>query len=51
MIILTGHGNEKDRQLCLSLGAFAYLQKPVDIEVLTNTLKEANEKIHRIKDD
>ena len=50
VIILTGHGNEKDRQLCLSLGAFAYLQKPVDIEVLTNTLKKANEKIHRIKD-
>jgi CheY-like chemotaxis protein len=48
VIILTGHGNEKDRQLCLSLGAFAYLQKPVDIEVLTKTLKQANEKIHRL---
>jgi CheY-like chemotaxis protein len=42
VIILTGHGSEKDRELCMSLGAFAYLQKPVDIDVLTEKLKEAN---------
>ncbi len=47
VIILTGHGSETDRKLCLSLGAFAYLQKPVDIEVLTTTLKQANAKIRR----
>lgn len=45
VIILTGHGSEEDRKLCLSLGAFAYLQKPVDIDVLTDTLKQANEKM------
>ncbi len=45
VIILTGHGSEEDRQLCLSLGAFAYLQKPVDIDVLTDTLRQANEKM------
>jgi two-component system, OmpR family, response regulator CpxR len=49
VIILTGHGSEADRELCLSLGAFAYLQKPVDIDVLTETLKEANQKIGRLK--
>ncbi len=45
VIILTGHGSEKDREICMSLGAFAYLQKPVDINVLTETLKKANEAI------
>ncbi len=48
VIILTGHGTEADRELCMNLGAFAYLQKPVDIEVLSDTLKKANDKI-RIK--
>lgn len=47
VIILTGHGSEQDRQTCLDLGAFAYLQKPVDIELLTDTLKKANEKMRQ----
>ncbi|MCL1979733.1 MAG: response regulator [Proteobacteria bacterium] len=45
IIILTGHGNETDRETCMQLGAFAYLQKPVDIDVLSETMKQANEKI------
>jgi CheY-like chemotaxis protein/cytidylate kinase len=45
VIILTGHGHEKDRQLCMDLGAFAYLQKPLDINVLSETIQKANEKI------
>ncbi len=49
VIILTGHGSELDRQTCMNLGAFAYLQKPVDIEVLSETLKKANEKIQAQK--
>ncbi len=49
VIILTGHGSEADRQTCLNLGAFAYLQKPVDIDVLSDTLKKANEKIQARK--
>ncbi len=43
VIILTGHGTEKDRETCMELGAFAYLQKPVDIEMLSETLKRAND--------
>ncbi len=50
MIILTGHGSEADRETCMKLGAFAYLQKPVDIEVLSETLKQANEKVQQAKD-
>ena len=45
VIILTGHGNESDKEVCMQLGAFAYLQKPVDIDVLSDTMKKANEKI------
>lgn len=44
VIVLTGHGSEMDRQLCLSLGAFAYLQKPVEIDILSETIRKANEK-------
>ena len=47
VIILTGHGSEQDRRNCLELGAFAYLQKPVDIDLLTETLKKANEKMRQ----
>ncbi|MBW1722441.1 MAG: response regulator [Deltaproteobacteria bacterium] len=45
VIILTGHGSEADRDVCMKLGAFAYLQKPVDIDVLSETLKKAYERI------
>ena len=41
IIILTGHGTEKDKDICMALGAFAYLEKPVDIELLTKTLQAA----------
>ena len=45
VVILTGHGDEKDREVCMELGAFAYLEKPVDMEVLSETLKAAKAKI------
>jgi two-component system, OmpR family, response regulator CpxR len=50
VIMLTGHGSEADREVCLKLGAFGYLQKPVDIELLSETLKQANEKIRQKKE-
>lgn len=49
VIILTGHGNEKDRELCMQLGAFAYLEKPVDIETLSLNMTAAYEKIRSRK--
>lgn len=48
VIVLTGHGAEKDRVRCMELGAFAYLQKPVDIEELSETLKRAYAKIRKL---
>jgi CheY-like chemotaxis protein len=44
VIILTGQGSEANRRICMELGAFAFLEKPVDIDVLTATLKKAKEK-------
>jgi CheY-like chemotaxis protein len=49
VIILTGHGHEEDRDVCMQLGAFAYLQKPLDINVLSETIKKANAKIRQRK--
>jgi len=40
IIILTGHGSEQDKILCLHLGAFAYFQKPVDIDRLITAIKQ-----------
>jgi len=51
VIILTGHGSEADREVCMDLGAFAYLQKPVDIKILSETLRLANGKIRNQKAD
>ncbi|MCD4722003.1 MAG: response regulator [Desulfobacula sp.] len=44
IIVLTGHGSGQDKKKCMDLGAFAYLQKPVDINLLIQTLKKAHEK-------
>ena len=49
VIVLTGHGTEKDKETCMALGAFAFLQKPVDIQVLSQTLMKANEKVQSKK--
>jgi len=45
VIILTGQGSESDEKICMELGAFAYLQKPVNIDILSETLKKAKEKM------
>lgn len=42
VIILTGHGSEREELRAQELGAFAYLQKPVDIELLAKTVREAH---------
>jgi two-component system response regulator CpxR len=47
VIILTGHGSKAERNLATDLGVFSYLQKPVDIEVLTQVIREADRKIKR----
>lgn len=43
VIILTGHGSDKEEVEARRLGAFDYLQKPVDINDLMITVKKAGE--------
>ncbi|MBF0550137.1 MAG: response regulator [Deltaproteobacteria bacterium] len=50
VIILTGHGSKDDERVCLDLGAFAYLEKPVDIELLAKTMRQANQKAQECKE-
>ena len=46
VIILTGHGNEQDRQECTRLGAYMFVHKPLGIDKLMQileTIKKAEE--------
>lgn len=48
VIILTGHGTEKDEEEAKRLGGFDFLRKPADIDLLVAKIKEAfMEKIER----
>jgi CheY-like chemotaxis protein len=51
VIILTGHGSDKEENMAKELGAFAYLKKPVDIDVLAETMKAAYRKVGRAGPD
>ncbi len=41
IIMLTGHGSEKDEKEARRLGVFEYLQKPVEFEKLMRTIVKA----------
>ncbi|MDW7771788.1 MAG: response regulator [Desulfobulbaceae bacterium] len=41
VIILTGHGTDKDEDEARRLGVFDYVQKPADIETLAQKIKAA----------
>jgi len=45
IIILTGHGSEEDKKICMDLGAYAYLQKPIDIKNLSEIIDKAYEQV------
>ena len=49
VIILTGHGTDKDEEEARRLGGFDFLRKPADIETLVGKIKEAYaEKLERV---
>jgi len=49
VIILTGHGSDKEKQIAADLGAYAYLQKPIDIDLLAQTMREAYQRVAETK--
>ena len=42
VILMTGHGSTEDSEIGRRLGAVAYLQKPVDLEDLLATVRQAS---------
>jgi len=49
VIVLTGHGSKEVEKLCMELGACAYLEKPVDVDTLAQTMRDAYRKLHQKK--
>lgn len=43
VVILTGHGTDKDREECVTLGAAAFFNKPIGIEILAQALRDKGE--------
>ena len=50
VVILSGHGTDKDEKEALRLGASAYLKKPVDVDHLVGTLHKAWNRLKKSKD-
>lgn len=50
VIILTGHGSRQEEEIAEDLGAFAYLNKPVNIDLLARVMNEAYKKINRARE-
>ncbi len=50
VIILTGHGSDQDETKAMNLGAYAYLNKPVDIDQLVSTIKAACSDAARVRE-
>ncbi|MBW1990705.1 MAG: response regulator [Deltaproteobacteria bacterium] len=48
VIMLTAHGTDKDEEEAKRLGAFAYLRKPVDLELLTKTIRGAAKRLEAL---
>jgi DNA-binding NtrC family response regulator len=51
VVILTGHGNEKDEEDALRLGASAFLKKPVDVDQLIGAVRQEKLKVLLVDDE
>ncbi|MBI4774257.1 MAG: response regulator [Deltaproteobacteria bacterium] len=51
VVILTGHGTDKDEAEVLKLGASALLKKPVDIDELTRAFRKEKLKVLLVDDE
>jgi DNA-binding NtrC family response regulator len=43
VVILTGHGTDKDHRACMKEGAYAFLHKPLGIDELISLLAQIEE--------
>ncbi|HOP06552.1 MAG TPA: response regulator [candidate division Zixibacteria bacterium] len=51
VIILTGHGSDREQEEAEDLGAFAYLRKPVNVNELAQLMREAYSRRQRRNQD
>jgi DNA-binding NtrC family response regulator len=51
VVILTGHGNEKDEEEALRLGATAFLKKPVELDQLVGAVRQEKLKVLLVDDE
>jgi len=51
VVVLTGHGTDKDEAMVKRLGAFAYMKKPVDIDQLVGALHKEKLKVLLVDDE
>ena len=51
VIILTGHGSDKDEEAAYKLGAFDYMSKPADVDKITSRIKDAYHEIQKEMED
>jgi len=49
VVVLTGHGTDKDEKEVMRLGAAAYLRKPVDVDLLVGTLHRVWNRLKKSK--
>jgi DNA-binding NtrC family response regulator len=49
VVVLTGHGTDKDEKQAKKLGAVAYMKKPADIDQLVGTLQKAWSRLKKSK--
>lgn len=49
-VVLTGHGSVEAAVLAMKLGAFSFLEKPVDADVLAPMLKQAADESRRVRE-
>lgn len=44
VVVITGHGTEVDRERCMAAGAYAFMNKPVDIDRLVDIMNQLRDK-------
>jgi DNA-binding NtrC family response regulator len=50
VVMISGHGDINTAVECIKKGAFDFIQKPLDLNRILITIKNATEKVHLVKD-
>ena len=50
VVMISGHGDIETAVECIKKGAFDFIQKPLDLNRILITIKNAKEKVHLVKE-